>query len=315
VVAVSGGPDSVALVRGLVACAPQVGFGPLVLAHVNHQLRGEEGDADEAFVRELHARLKSEGAEVQLCCQRLEVAARARLEGENLEQMARQVRYDWLAQVARERGCRWVATGHTADDQAETVLFRLLRGTGLQGLRGIAARRELAPEVEVVRPLLPVTRAEVLAYLESLAQPYRVDSSNYDRAFTRNRLRHELLPQLVEKYNPRIVEILGRLAAQAEEVFREEEAQAAELLARAERPRAGGLVIVDCGCLREAPRHRVREALRLVWARERWPQREMGFAEWERLAAVVYGEMGAVDLPGPVRARRRGRVVQMGRGL
>jgi tRNA(Ile)-lysidine synthase len=236
----------------------------------------------------------------------------ARQEGGNLEAVARRVRYDWLTRVAQETGSAWVATGHTADDQAETVLHRLLRGAGLRGLRGIAVRRELAPGVELVRPLLAVTRTEVLAYLQAEAQAYRQDSTNLDPGYTRNRIRHELLPHLAERYNPAVVQTLARLAEQAEEAFRDEEARARALLAEAERPRAGALLVLDRPTLAAAPRRLVREALRLAWEREGWPLGEMGFGDWDRVAAVALGEAAAADLPGGVRARCRERVVQLG---
>jgi tRNA(Ile)-lysidine synthase len=300
VVAVSGGADSVALWRALT----ESGAGPLVVAHLNHGLRGQESDADEAFVRGL-------GAEVRAA--RLDVAAAARAEGGNLEAVARRLRYDWLAGVARETGSAWVATGHTADDQAETVLHRMLRGTGLRGLRGIAPRRPLPGGVELIRPLLDVTRAEVLAYLAVMGQPFREDRTNADPSFTRNRIRHELLPLLAGRYNTGVVGVLGRLAEQADEVFADEERRARELLAAAELPRAGHLVVLDRVRLTAAPRHLVREAFRVLWEREGWPVAGMGFEHWERLADLAAAGAGAVDLPDGVRARCRDRVVQVGR--
>jgi tRNA(Ile)-lysidine synthase len=309
VAAVSGGPDSVALVRALVAARAS----PLVLAHLNHQLRGADSDADERFVADLHAALRAAGAELHLVSARLDVAEQARSAGANLEAHARQVRYRWLAEVARAHGLRWVATGHTASDQAETVLHHLLRGTGLAGLRGIASRRLLAPGVEVVRPLLGVTRAEVLAYLGELGQSYREDASNADLQRTRNRIRHELLPHLAERYNPRVAEVLGRLARQADEVCRAEEAEAEALLRAAELPRAGARVVLDAARLAAAPRRLVRAALRSVWAREGWPLGGMSYEVWERLADLAGAGQGASDLPGGVHARRRGRVLQLGR--
>lgn len=312
VVAVSGGPDSVALLRALVALGLATDARSLVMAHLNHQLRGEESDADEAFVRTLHAALPA--ANLVLRCDRLDVAARARAEGVNLEDMARRLRYDWLTRLATEAGASWVATGHTADDQAETTLHRLLRGAGLKGLRGIAPRRPLAPSIELVRPLLAVTRAEVLAYLKAEGQEHRQDSSNADLHRTRSRIRHELLPVLREHYNPAIVSVLGRLAEQAEEAYRVEEAQARQLLAATELPRAGALLVFDRQALAAAPRHCVRELFRLVWEREGWPLGDMDFDAWGRLAAVAHGESTAVDLPGGIHARGRGRVVQIGRG-
>jgi tRNA(Ile)-lysidine synthase len=302
VVAVSGGPDSVALARALLAARP--GGTPLVLAHLNHQLRGGDSDADEAFVRDFAA-----GMGLTLVCHRLDVAALAA--GENLEAAARRERYRWLAGVARSHGLNFVATGHNANDQAETVLHRLLRGAGLDGLRGIAARRPLENGVEVVRPLLGVTRDEVVAYLAELGQPSRHDASNDDRRFTRNRLRHELLPLLARDYNPRVVEVLTRLARQADEAAREEEVQAIELLRRAELPRAGATVVLDAAALRTASRREVRAALRRVWRREGWPMDRMTFADYDRVAALAEVERGAHDLPGGVQARRVGRVLRL----
>jgi tRNA(Ile)-lysidine synthase len=282
------------------------------MAHLNHQLRGDESDADQSFVRDLHATLQSAGhANLDFCCERIDVAARARDSKTNLEATARQLRYDWLAEVARRHGLGVVATGHNADDQAETVLHRLLRGAGLQGLRGIAERRPLAPDVEVVRPLLDVTRAEVLQVLDALGQPARRDSSNFDPRFTRNRIRHELLPHLAEHYNPAIREVLARLARQAEETFREEESATAALLARAERPRAGAVLVFDCEQLACCSRHRVRLLFRRVWEREGWPMGRMGAEHWHRLEALVFDGATAFDFPGRVRARRRGRVIQL----
>ncbi len=306
VVAVSGGPDSVALLSALLTLRREAGAGRLVVAHLNHQLRGADSDRDETFVHEFVASARAAGfADVEFCSRRAAVA-----EG-NVEDTARRVRYQWLAEQARRFGLGVVLTGHTADDQAETVLHRLIRGTGLQGLRGIALRRPLEPGVEVVRPLLGVTRAEVLSYLEAEGQTYRLDRSNADRRYTRNRIRQELLP-LLAGYNPGIAGVLCRLAEQAAEAFAETESQARRLLEEAELPRAGDLLIFDRKSLMAAPRHLVREAFRLAWAREGWPMGEMGFEEWDRVAAVVEGKATAAEFPGGLRVRTAGQVVQAG---
>src|SRR5262249_40554925 len=147
VVAVSGGPDSVALGRSLAMERPPL-IRKLVIAHINHQLRGKDSDEDEAFVGELCETLRPHfSVEIKLYQVRKDVASLAHGEGGNLENVGRRVRYDWLAQVAVLEKVSLVATGHTADDQAETVLYRLLRGSGLKGLRGIAVRRQLGPGV------------------------------------------------------------------------------------------------------------------------------------------------------------------------
>ena len=248
-----------------------------------------------------------------LCRTSCDIAAQARVEKANLEALARRERYRWLAAVAREHGIKYIATGHTANDQAETVLHRLLRGTGLRGLRGIARRRELEPGLLVARPLLSATRADILDFLQELDQTYREDTSNSDLRYTRNRIRHDLLPHLAEHYNPAIVRTLAGLAEQADDAYRVEESAALALLAEAELPRAGNLLIFDLRYLRSAPRHRVREMFRLVWERENWPLGGMDRAAWERLTRIVFEEAKAVDLPGGLHARRRERVVQLGK--
>jgi tRNA(Ile)-lysidine synthase len=309
VVAVSGGPDSIALLSALLESrTPQT---PLIIAHLNHQLRGADSDADAAFVAELHAKLASRCTHLHVEIHSRAVADEAKQHSANLEGYARDVRYRWLAGVARKHTMRWIATGHNANDQAETVLQRVLRGTGLQGLRGIALRRQLEPGVEVMRPLLTWTRADVLAYLDERGQGYRVDATNDDRRLMRNRIRHELLPLLAEQYNPAIVALLGRLAEQAEETFAEEEAAARVLLEEVELPRAGAMIVLDRVKLAAATRPRVRQMFRWLWQREQWPRDDMPQAAWERLAAVVYAETAALDLPGTIRVRVRARVVQL----
>jgi len=320
VVAVSGGPDSVALLLVLTRlraeCAPPHSDGavsPLVVAHVNHKLRGEESDNDERFVRDLCAALRGRACGLEFRCKSIDVVSAAHREKGNLEATARRLRYQWLADVALDSGVPFVATGHTADDQAETVLFRLLRGTGLKGLSGIAPRRALKPGVELVRPLLDVSRGEVLEFLDAERQSYCRDSTNLDYRYTRNRIRHELIPQLAQQYNPAIVPVLGRIAHQAAEVFRIRESIAREQLARLEQPRAGGTIILDSGQLADLPRQLVREIFHLLWARESWPMSRMGFREWDRLADLAMGNLGATDLPDGVRARRLEHVVQIER--
>jgi tRNA(Ile)-lysidine synthase len=230
---------------------------------------------------------------------------------ENLESAARRLRYEWLGAVARETGAMWVATGHTADDQAETVLHRLLRGSGLRGLAGIPRRRELAPGIALIRPLLDIRRHEILSFLQGIDQPFRTDSSNRDRQYTRTRLRHDLLPLLTAQYNPATVDVLCRLAEQAGEAEAFVEQQALKLLAGAERPCAGTMIVLDASHLADAPPVLTREALRLIWQREGWPLGEMGFDDWQRAAEVVRGTLAAIDLPGGLHIRRLENVVQV----
>lgn len=205
--AASGGPDSTCLAHWLSVQARRKGL-RVALLHVHHGLRGRDADRDENSVRALGARLG-----LPVFAVRADVRASARRRGGGLEEAGRRERYRALAARARRGGFDAVATGHQLDDQAETVLGHLLRGTSLAGLGGIPPKRVLAPGVELIRPLLPLTRAEVLAYLEVHDLPWREDRSNRDPRFTRNWLRRETLP-LLEKRAPGVKERLAGIAAQ-----------------------------------------------------------------------------------------------------
>lgn len=218
-VGLSGGADSVALVCALAERSRELGL-VIHAAHLHHGLRGEEADGDLAFSCDLAAKLGLPFHE-----SRVDVAKEAQADpargksSETIEEAARRIRYAWFRQLLASGELDAVATAHTLDDQAETVLAKFLRGAWTEGLAGIAPRLEF-PEGAVLRPLLGVTRAEVEAYLCELGQGWREDSSNRHLTFTRNRIRHELLPLLVE-WNPRLREHLAQMAMLAadEEVW------------------------------------------------------------------------------------------------
>ena len=205
VVGVSGGADSMSLLDGLCR-ARDTGRGPerILVAHLNHQLRGSDSDEDESFVRAESARY-GVGCEVG----RRPVGEIAKAGRLNLEAVARSCRYDFLRRVAIDAAAAVVFTAHTSDDQAETVLMRLLRGSGMTGLTGIHWQRPLGEGVRLIRPLLAVTRADILDHLRHYSIGFRVDRSNHSIDFMRNRIRHELLPTL-RTYNPGIDELLVR---------------------------------------------------------------------------------------------------------
>jgi tRNA(Ile)-lysidine synthase len=276
----------------------------LVIAHLNHQLRGPDSDADAAFVAELLPNLPHR-------VEAIDVAALAAASGVNLEAVARRARYDFLTRVAHETQAAWVATAHTLDDQAETILHRLIRGSGLRGLRGIAARRELAPGIVLLRPMLTVSRTEVIAYLQEINQNWREDATNRDPAFTRNRIRHELLPML-RTFNPAITETLARTAAEAEEVYWYVEEDIAWLLAQVELDHAGRILILNREKLSNAIPHAIRELFHLIWRREGWPIGDMTREHWQRAADVALGRAPAWDLPGGIRIVGTPRVVRLG---
>jgi tRNA(Ile)-lysidine synthase len=212
-VGLSGGADSVALLRALAERRGELGL-VVHAAHLHHGLRGEEADGDMAFARELAAKLGMPFHEA-----RVDVAKEAEADpargkgGETLEEAARRVRYAWFRQLLATGALDAIATAHTLDDQAETVLAKFLRGAWTEGLAGIAPRLDY-PEGPILRPLLKTTRAEIEAYLHGLGQSWREDSTNRHLTFTRNRIRHELLP-LLSEWNPRLREHLAQMAVLA----------------------------------------------------------------------------------------------------
>jgi tRNA(Ile)-lysidine synthase len=226
--AVSGGADSVALLSVLRELAPALGL-TLHAAHVHHGLRAE-ADRDARSVEALCARLG-----VPFHEERIEVRRAPPWEG--LEAEARHARYAALGRLARLLGAARIATGHTADDQAETVLMRLLQGAGPRGLRGIAPERGL-----LIRPLIEVRRAEIEAYLRSGGIGWVEDASNRDSRFLRNRIRHEVLPFLAERWSG-IVPSLCRSAALARELVGELERRAEAKLGRLGRRGPAGIVL------------------------------------------------------------------------
>lgn len=279
-VAVSGGSDSVALLRAMTALKGG-GPGRLLAAHVNHQLRGDDSEADEAFVVELCRGL---GLPCEVHRARVEQLAADSSDG--LEAAARSVRYDLLGQAACRVGARYVVTAHTADDQAETILHRILRGTGIGGLSGIARARTLGPAT-LLRPLLGLRRARLLGYLEDLGQPYRVDASNDDARFTRNRIRHELLPELAARYNPGVIDALLRLGSLAGEVQAVIDGLVADLKEPCVVAQGSGGVRIRVQPLRDRPRYVIRELLMAVWRDRDWPLQAMGLAQWDLLADML----------------------------
>jgi len=242
-VGLSGGADSVALTRALAERAAELGI-VLSAAHLHHGLRGAEADRDSEFAMDLAVTLR-----MPFHTFRVDVAAEASASGETVEEAARRLRYGWFRQLVGARLVDAVATAHTLDDQAETVLGKFLRGAWTEGFSGIYPVVEFA-EGRIVRPLLGTTRAQVEAYLNGLGQGWREDGSNRDLAFTRNRIRRELLPEL-EKWNPRLKEHLAQMAelARDEEVWWDAEMArlASQLLLTGRPVRGGGRAGSDAG--------------------------------------------------------------------
>ena len=318
VVAVSGGADSSALLLALdeLLKAGRLGL-QLTVAHLDHGLRGEAGEEDarwvEALARELGVEVEVGRADVK------EISAGA---GDNLEQAARRARYEFLAGVAEKCGARVVLTGHTLDDQAETVLLRLLRGSGAEGLSGIEPVRALVAkgEVQLARPLVGwARRALTEEYCRERGVEFRVDAMNVDERFSRVRVRRQLLP-LLESFNPRVVEALSRTA----ELLREDatvlNTAAEELLSLASEEEKNAVsekgasipASLSVDVLGRASAAVRRRALRLWLARGRGDLRRLELVHLAGVEKLLKGERGGrvAELPGDCFVeRRRGRLL------
>ena len=255
IVALSGGADSVGLTWLLNEIAPAASWQLVGLVHVHHGLRGDDADRDETFCRDLAHRT---GLPIEVA--RVDVAARARAKRQSIEAAARDERYAAFASAAERIGATAVATAHTQDDQAETVLLRLFRGAGIRGLSAIRPRRDL-----YARPLLDVSRREVRGYLEERGEPFREDASNLDQRIARNRLRLHLLPLIVADW-PGAVRALARFAELAADDERFLAGMAAEVAPAVTFSRPAG-VELDVRGLSELPPALARRVLREVLER------------------------------------------------
>ena len=313
-VACSGGGDSVALGAVLCELTPAASWSVAGLLHVNHRLRGTASDEDEAFCRGVAATLG-----VPITVERVDVAARARAERVSIEAAGHRVRYALFERAVREGRADVVATGHTRDDQAETVLLRLIRGAGPAGLAGIRPRIGA-----VVRPLLDVRRDELRGYLRLRGLPHREDPSNRDEGILRNRVRHRLIPFLADHFSPAVTDALARDASIARDdadwLDQAANAAAAEIVQHEEGALdagghfAGERLEVDAARLAAVHPALARRVARRVL--ERAGGRRVGFDHVERLRRLAEVEGTApvaADFPG-CRVERRGTVLGFMRG-
>lgn len=320
-VAVSGGADSVALLRAMAETAPEIGL-VVSVAHVHHGLRGAEADADAEFVRELAERW---GCAFHL--HRVDAAAAANENRQTIEEAARALRYAWFRELLAAGAVDAVATAHTVDDQAETVLHRMLRGAWTEGLGGIHPAVEAGRGV-ILRPFLGVRRAEIEAWLRALGQTWREDATNAETVFTRNRIRHELLPRLAE-FNPRVAEQLAHMAelARDEEAWWDAELRRLlpQLLLPGKPVRGGGRAVsthpeergvgMELERLRTLPPALRRRVLR---AAAEQLGGALDFDQTSRLMAMVAAEASAAgakkqDLAADLRAERTARELRLTR--
>ncbi len=315
-VGVSGGADSIALLAALHELAPAWKL-RLTAAHLNHGIRGKAADADARFVKAFARRLGVGYIEGRANTPRL-----ARRQGASLEMAGRDARYAFFTRAARRRRCDAVATAHTADDQAETVLMQLARGAGAQGLAGIpvAGRRDGLP---VVRPLRDLSRANILRYLRERGLTWREDATNADRVHLRNRVRHEVLPFLEQALNPRVRRALARAAeildkenqwldTLAQDIFFQcllpaLHGRDAHAAGKEKRGRAREAEALDCRILASHPQAARRRVLRLWLAANGVTPETVDFDLVDRLDALLMSRQrgGTLHLPGGRVARKQ----------
>jgi tRNA(Ile)-lysidine synthase len=294
-VAASGGADSTALLLCLYDLAPHMNL-RLTVAHLNHGIRGTEADEDADFIRRMSADLG-----LPFLSESADLRGRAAASRRNLEEVAREARYEFLRRTADRIGADKVATGHNLNDQAETILFRLLRGSGPGGLAGIHA----VVDGRLIRPLIACSRQQILDFLAERKAAYREDSSNHDLHYQRNRIRHELIPYLETHFNPRLIETLAREADIAQTTYHFVESYAGRefedlriLLNNGIALRPRQLLQLHTAVRRQVIRHALREVLGSLRGIETVHTGEV-------LRLCEPGQSGrSIELPGGILARR-----------
>jgi tRNA(Ile)-lysidine synthase len=299
-VAVSGGPDSVAVLRALLSNAESVSTTAkesLIIAHVNHGLRGSESDRDAQFVANLAAELN------------LPFIDRSpesnQISGQSEEDL-RNFRYQRLQAMANQSGARYLVMGHNLDDQAETILFRFLRGTGIGGLAGIPSKRLASDALTIVRPLLSVSRFEITQYLNEIGQKTQEDKSNLDSNYTRNFLRNELIPVLKDRFGISVTESITRLGNQAREMdgFLIENSQQLDKIIEQD---SSNQVVIRSELLKNESDLLVRTWLRELWIRKKWPRQAMSSSWWSKISQALSASQNQVlNLPCNIRFEKTG---------
>ncbi|NLX13371.1 MAG: tRNA lysidine(34) synthetase TilS [Phycisphaerales bacterium] len=305
VVGVSGGADSVALLC-LLEALNETGSWALRLhvAHLNHQLRGQAADEDAKYVEDFCRQRR-----VPCTCASADVRGRAEAERISVEQAARQCRFEFLERVALRQDADKIALAHHADDNAETILHRIIRGTGLRGLAGILPSRMLRPDstIRIIRPLLRFRRAEIEKYLHNRNIQFRRDASNDTVIYTRNRIRLAVMPLLREHFNPQVEEALTRLAEQARGVndyLAETGERMLEALVVEQDERQ---IVLHCPSLTKRPRVIQTQLIRQALLRLGVSEGEMTYVHLNRVADLAADISGSktLDLPASLRVSRR----------
>ena len=299
---VSGGADSIALLQALNRSQSEIGFA-MHAVHINHKLRGSESEADANFVKTTCA---ASGIEVTIRDGHV-------TPGRAIEESARQVRYAEFADVAKNVAAEFVAVAHTADDQVETILHHIVRGTGPAGLAGIPDQRQLTDNCLLIRPFLKFTHHDIVKWLKEIDQPFRTDSSNAESTFTRNRIRHQLLPLLIGEFNPQVRSAILRMSAQVSELQSAADFFIERILENAIVDAQHNVCRVRLHELNELPDQIVRQCFVSIWKAQHWPRKRMNYSHWNSLAEITRGQKTAVSLPGGIYAKKRNQLIVLTR--
>jgi tRNA(Ile)-lysidine synthase len=306
-IAVSGGADSVGLLVLLNELKNELNL-ELHVGHFDHQLRsGSRADAE--WVQSLCK-------EMSINCVVGTPSEDNKLKPAGVEESARRNRYHFLKSLAEELNCPWIAVAHTENDQVETVLHHIARGTGLKGLQGIPETRDLSPEVSLLRPLLKIRREQLIDVLSTLQQTFRIDQTNTDSAYTRNRIRHEVIPYLRTSLNPQIDQALINLSNQAQEAQNAIEQIADHVLSKAlDGGIEGQIVRLNTEQFVTQPRAVIIAAMMILWEQQRWPRQRMSQHHWTQLADITLNNKSATGLscPGGIQVILRRKVMEFQR--
>lgn len=304
VVAVSGGVDSVVLLSLLCDLRQELSLS-LHVAHFDHKLR-DVSAADARWVAELCDVL---GVDFTIGTS-TSTSNGGAVSG--VEETARRERYTFLESVARNVNAKWICVAHTRDDQAETVMHHIARGTGLKGLQGIPRVRKLSDEHVILRPLLDVSRDQLEEELQSRKLNHRQDETNQDARYTRNRIRHDVLPYLRKTLNPQVTDALVRLSQQASETQLLVQDWVEEILADVIVERSPRRILLSVEPLRGRREALISALFVELWTQQNWPRRQMTREHWLRLVSMVDPEGPAgLSCPGNLQVTRRRKALEI----
>lgn len=295
-VALSGGADSVALLRVLYGMKEQYSL-DIYVGHMNHQFRGKEADKDAAFCKKLAEDL---GLDISYC--EIDVPKIADEKGISPEEAGRQERYAFFMKIASKKNINKIATGHNRDDQAETVLMRAIRGSGMTGLGGISPLRKMRG-FTIIRPLIEVTRKEINEFIRGARLEFRHDSSNDEVIFTRNKIRHELIPYLEKDFNPNIKEVLANMAEnlRLENDFLEKFAK--RKFRSMSKKNTSGEIRINIKSLKRQPEAIKKRILRRALEELKGDLRRLTYQHWKETEYLINDRPtnSIVDLPGGIK--------------